>query len=277
MRRRPQRRLAPLHTAAIMGHVDLIGRLLAGGRGARQALGARGGSPLSLALFYAKAGRVGPLADPPLPDNLRARAALNQSLERFFEGDGLRPQAADGNDFYRPSLVFPVWERTNRRQELLDEALSWAAERRLRRDGPLCTSGANVTPTLIVARPYLGHLYRSRGRPTGSRPWADPTAHDFGDSTRLPRCYASRRSYGCVTCCDCCWPASDPQSKSGVRLDAAPLQSTTRGRGRGNPVGNSLVQLLDFIASRLQPALNHGGAAIRTETMGLARSPRRPS
>src|SRR5262249_5618931 len=45
---------SPLHAAAMAGHVDLARRLLAAGASRDGALlGARGGSPLALALFYA--------------------------------------------------------------------------------------------------------------------------------------------------------------------------------------------------------------------------------
>src|SRR6185503_15496466 len=109
-------------------HVDLARRLLAAGASREgHLLGTRGGSPLSLALFYGQALAAELLADSPVPDNLRNAAALGRSMDHFIDGEALTPRASEGTDFYRPLLLFPLWERTNGRQELLDEALSWAA------------------------------------------------------------------------------------------------------------------------------------------------------
>ena len=57
-----------------------------------------------------------------------ATAALGRPLDRFVDGAGRRARlteaAVDGCDFYRPLALFPLWERTFSRQELLDEALT---------------------------------------------------------------------------------------------------------------------------------------------------------
>jgi ankyrin repeat protein len=176
---------APLHTAATTGNVDLIRRLLAAGaKREGQLLGTRGGSPLALALFYAQARNVELLAEPPVPDNLRTAAALNRSIQRFVDGELLVPQAADGTDFYRPSVGFPVWNRTNSRQELLDEALSWAA----RNDAceamaELVRLGADVNSNAYRGTPLLWAIYADR---VAAATWlldrgADPNLrHDFG-------------------------------------------------------------------------------------------------
>ena len=80
-----------------------------------------------MSIFYAKTEVAGLLAEPPIPDNLRTAGGLGRNLDPFVDGDRLTPQAAEGVDFYRPLTIFPEWNRTNSRQELLNEALSWAA------------------------------------------------------------------------------------------------------------------------------------------------------
>lgn len=176
---------APLHTAAMTGHVDMARRLLAAGaRRQGSLLGTGGGSPLSLALFYAQREVAEILAEPPVPDNLRAAAALGRSLERFVDGQRLTPQASEGTDFYRPFIVFPAWERTNSRQELLDEALSWAARSdRCESMAELVKLGANVNSNAYRGTPLLWAVYADR---VAAATWlldhgADPDLrHDFG-------------------------------------------------------------------------------------------------
>jgi ankyrin repeat protein len=176
---------APLHSAAMTGHIDLARRLLAAGASREGRLhGACGGSPLALALFYAQTAMGKFLADPPVPDNLRTAAALNRPIDRFVAGDELAPQASEGTDFYRPLLLFPEWERTNSRQELLDEALSWAA----RNDAceamdALVRLGADVNSNAYRGTPLLWAVYSDR---VTAAAWlldhgADPDLrHDFG-------------------------------------------------------------------------------------------------
>ena len=117
-----------LHCAAMAGHNDLASRLMAAGASLEGRLFDRdGGSPLALALFYAKTetGRV--LANPATPDNLRHAASRGDDLDRFMTSTGLTPEASSGLDFYRPLKLFLDWERTYDDQEVLDEALTWAA------------------------------------------------------------------------------------------------------------------------------------------------------
>jgi ankyrin repeat protein len=179
---------APLHMAAMTGHVGLARRLLAAGAGREgRLMGAEGGSPLSLALYYAQTEMGTLLADPPVPDNLRNSAALNRPIDRFVSGRELMPQAAEGTDFYRPLEVFPLWERTNSRQELLDEALTWAA----RNDAceamqELVRLGADVNSNAYRGTPLLWAVYSDR---VAAATWlldhgADPDLrHDFGGAT----------------------------------------------------------------------------------------------
>ena len=93
------------------GHSDLARRLLrVGASPDAHAYGKAGGSPLSYALFYAKA-YMGEVLVPLYPDNLRAAAALGNDLGRFTKGYGLTPDAYSGLDFYGPEF-FPTWSRT---------------------------------------------------------------------------------------------------------------------------------------------------------------------
>lgn len=85
----------PLHTASMAGHVDLARRLVEAGAAVHaNAYGKEGGSPLSYALFYAKA-YMGEALEPVYPDNLRTAAALGRDLGRFVVGEG-RPIAGSG-------------------------------------------------------------------------------------------------------------------------------------------------------------------------------------
>ena len=116
----------PLHTAAMAGHADLARRLVEAGASVRaEAYGKEGGSPLSYALFYAKA-YMGEVLEPAYPDNLRTAAALGRDLGRFVSIEGLTDAAYTGLDFYAP-VFFPDLQRTRSRQVVLDEALTWAS------------------------------------------------------------------------------------------------------------------------------------------------------
>jgi hypothetical protein len=64
------------------------------------------------------------------PSNLRVAAGLGDLvlLKSLFEREG-RPSAAAGEHrgFYRPHSGFPAWTPSTDDQEVLDEALAWAA------------------------------------------------------------------------------------------------------------------------------------------------------
>ncbi len=173
-----------LHDAAMCGHPDLVQTLLSAGASLEgQLLGTSGGSPLALALFYARCD-MAELLTPVTPDNLRHAAAMGRPLERFFEAGELTPEATLGLDFYRPGEGFPVWERTLSRQEVLDEALTWASRNgQLGSMARLVQLGADVN-----ANPYRGTplLWACYGDKVDAAAWlldhgADPDLrHDFG-------------------------------------------------------------------------------------------------
>ncbi len=176
---------APLHAATMTGNLDLARRLLdAGAPREGRLMGAEGGSPLALALFYAKNEMAQMLADPPVPDNLRTATALGRNLDRFVDGDHLSPQAPEGVDFYRLLPIFPEWNRTNSRQELLDEALTWSARNdQCESMAILVEMGADVNANPYRGTPLLWAVYDDR---VTAAIWlldhgADPDLrHDFG-------------------------------------------------------------------------------------------------
>jgi ankyrin repeat protein len=202
---------SPLHAAAMAGHLDLARRLLAAGARRDGALmGARGGSPLALALFYAKTEVAELLANPPVPDNLRTAAALGRPIDRFIDragdSDRLTAAASEGTDFYRPLPAFPAWERANERQELLDEALSWAARNdRCESMARLVALGADVNANPYRGTPLLWAVYSDR---VAAATWlldhgADPNLrHDFGGAQHGKGAVALHLAaeYGCLRC-----------------------------------------------------------------------------
>ena len=173
----------PLHTAGMAGHSDLARRLLeAGASPDAHTYGKAGGSPLSYALFYAKA-YMGEVLVPLYPDNLRTAAALGNNLEKFIQGNRLTPDAYSGLDFYGPEF-FPTWSRTFERQEVLDEALTWAA--RNNQGGAmaaLVALGADVNANPFRGTPLLWSCYSDK---VDAAAWlldhgADPDLrHDWG-------------------------------------------------------------------------------------------------
>ena len=94
--------------------------------GARTDLFARGegGTPLVAALFWGHR-EVAPLLGRE-PANLRVAAGLGD-LELIRDVVGT-PQAGAYRGFYRPHGGFPAWQPSDDPQEVLDEALVWAAK-----------------------------------------------------------------------------------------------------------------------------------------------------
>jgi ankyrin repeat protein len=128
----------PLHQAAY-SDLPLLAQMLLDA-GARVDVSARGdgGTPLIVALFWGNRTTAELLAEHDVhPRNLRAAAGLGR-LELAAE-----PGAHRG--FYRPHSGFPPWQPSDDPQEVLDEALAWAA-RSDRADAlePLVERGATV-------------------------------------------------------------------------------------------------------------------------------------
>jgi ankyrin repeat protein len=94
--------------------------------GARTDLSARGdgGTPLVAALFWGHREVSELLGREPI--NLRVAAGLgDRDLIRRLAGT---PRAGAHRGFYRPHGGFPAWKPSNDPQEVLDEALVWAAK-----------------------------------------------------------------------------------------------------------------------------------------------------
>jgi ankyrin repeat protein len=113
-----------LHQAGYGNDRDLAKLMLEAG--ARTDLFARGdgGTPLVVALFWGNREVTGLLGREPV--NLRVAAGLGD-LELIRELVGT-PQAGSHRGFYRPHGGFPAWQPSDDPQEVLDEALVWAAK-----------------------------------------------------------------------------------------------------------------------------------------------------
>jgi ankyrin repeat protein len=113
-----------LHQAGYGNDVELARLLLAAG--ARTNLSARGdgGTPLVVALFWGHREVAELLALE--PRNLRVAAGLGR---RDLIGELVgTPAAGAHRGFYRPHGGFPAWQPSDDAQEVLDEALVWAAK-----------------------------------------------------------------------------------------------------------------------------------------------------
>jgi ankyrin repeat protein len=90
-----------------------------------------GGTPLVVALFWGNCTTAELLARHSVdPRNLRTAAGLGRLdlLDELVSPDGrLAPAAGAHRGFYRPHSGFPAWRPSDDPQEVLDEALSWAA------------------------------------------------------------------------------------------------------------------------------------------------------
>ena len=113
-----------LHSAGDGNGVELAKLLLAAGARTDRAARGEGGTPLVAALFWGHR-EVAELLGRE-PRNLRVAAGLGD-LELIGELAGT-PQAGAHRGYYRPHGGFPAWRPTDDPQEVLDEALVWAAK-----------------------------------------------------------------------------------------------------------------------------------------------------
>jgi ankyrin repeat protein len=146
----------PLHQACYGNDIGLARLLLdAGARADLEAHG-EGGTPLAAALFWGHAGVADFLAERAVvPGNLRIAAGLGRLdlIQGLVREDGsLRAEAGAARGFYRPHTGFPIWQPSDDPQEILDEALVWAAKSdRVAVLGPLVELGA-----ALDGDPYRG-------------------------------------------------------------------------------------------------------------------------
>lgn len=146
----------PLHQAAYRNDSDMAEMLLDAGAQHDVAAHGEGGTPLAVALFWGHREVSSVLAARGLaPGNLRVAAGLGHTelVQAGFDGTNtLTPSARAERAFYRPHSGFPAWRPSNDPQEILDEALVWAAK----------SDRTNVLPLLVArgarvdADPYRG-------------------------------------------------------------------------------------------------------------------------
>ncbi len=116
-----------LHQAAYVGLPALAQMLLDADAPVDVSARGEGGTPLVVALFWGHAQTADLLAERGgvHPRNLRAAAGLGRA--DLIEDLAGTPQAGAQRGFYRPHSGFPQWQPSDDPQEVLDEALAWAA------------------------------------------------------------------------------------------------------------------------------------------------------
>ncbi|MCW2995410.1 MAG: ankyrin repeat protein [Conexibacter sp.] len=121
----------PLHQAAYGDRADLARLLLDAGAPADVSGRGAGGTPLVVALFWGHRAVVEVLLTAGrAPDNLRVAAGTGDlaTIDAMVSADGVVSEAAGAlRSFYRPHGGFPAWTPADDPQEIVDEALSWAA------------------------------------------------------------------------------------------------------------------------------------------------------
>ena len=122
----------PLHQACYANQSELAVLLLDAGAATDREAHGSGGTPLAVALFWGHREAADIVAARSIePGNLRIAAALGRAdlVSACFGADGLlTPAACAGRGFYRPHSGFPDWRPSADDQEILDEALVWAAK-----------------------------------------------------------------------------------------------------------------------------------------------------
>jgi len=114
-----------------------------------------GGTPLAVALFWGHrvlAERLARIVVAPF--NLRIAAGLGRPdlMTRFFDNGRLKPDAGWHREFHRPHSGFPPWRPSDAREEILGEALTYAARSgRIEAMALLLERGADID-----AEPYNG-------------------------------------------------------------------------------------------------------------------------
>jgi ankyrin repeat protein len=146
----------PLHQAAYRNDPEMAALLLERGAIPHAVAHGSGGTPLAVALFWGHRHVAGTLvASAIVPDNLRIAAGIGGSdlVQACFAADGsLTATASTDRGFYRPHSGFPPWHPSKDRQEVLNEALVWAAKSdRVGVMDMLLTHGADVD-----GEPYRG-------------------------------------------------------------------------------------------------------------------------
>lgn len=125
------RGFTPFHAAAYGSVLPLLRLFLDHGASVRLSGHGDGGTPLVQALFWGHREAAELLAEREIvPLNLRVAAGLGRiDLLRglLLPGGTLKPEASAHREFYRPHSGFPAWRPVDDRQQVLDEAASYAA------------------------------------------------------------------------------------------------------------------------------------------------------
>jgi ankyrin repeat protein len=176
----------PLHQAAY-SNLPLLARMLLD-EGVPVDVSARGdgGTPLVIALFWGHREVTEVLAEHGVhPRNLRAAAGLGRLdlVEELVAPDGrLAPDAGAHRAYYRPHSGFPDWRPSDDPQEVLDEALAWAARNdRVEVLEPLVARGAR--PDADVYRGSALMWAAATGRTAAVRRLIELGANPSGRST----------------------------------------------------------------------------------------------
>jgi ankyrin repeat protein len=121
----------PLHQAAYGNRTELARMLLDAGAPVDRSARGDGGTPLVVALFWGHREVSELLAERGVhPRNLRAAAGLGrlELIDELVDTGGRVARAAGAHRaYYRPHSGFPAWQPSSDPQEVLDEALAWAA------------------------------------------------------------------------------------------------------------------------------------------------------
>ena len=157
----------PLHQAAYRNDPEMIQLLVASGTRVDASAHGDGGTPLSVALFWGNTEAAELLATQGvLPENLRNAAGLGRIdlIEQLVPAPGrVTDQARAGRGFYRPHSGFPAWQPSNGAQEILDEALVWAAKSgRVDAMAALVRKGARVDADVYRGTPLLWAATKGR-------------------------------------------------------------------------------------------------------------------
>jgi ankyrin repeat protein len=136
----------PLHQAAYSDLPVLARMLLDAGAPVDVSARGDGGTPLVVALFWGNRTTAELLAGHGLqPHNLRVAAGLGR-VDVIEELAADPTHAGAHRAFYRPHSGFPAWRPSDDPQEVLDEALSWAARNgRVEAIEALVAHGASVS------------------------------------------------------------------------------------------------------------------------------------
>lgn len=157
----------PLHQAGYRNDPEMAAILLEAGARADLEAHGPGGTPLAVALFWGHREAADLLAQAGVfPRNLRIAAGLGRAdlVRDCFTREGrLTAEACAGRGFYRPHSGFPTWSPSSDPQEVLDEALVWAAKAdRIEVMPLLVEQGANVSADPYRGTPLLWAAARGR-------------------------------------------------------------------------------------------------------------------